>query len=311
VSELSLSVVVPTLRRPAWLLRCLEGLERQERPIDQVVVVRREDDRETEEALRPWGGRVDIVIVHAPGVLVALGAGAAAAAGDVIAFTDDDAVPRAEWARRLLQHYVDPTVGGVGGRDVIPGQEGPTVRSRDAVRLSRWGRLSAVHHLGEGEPVDVEVLKGVNMSFRRQALRLPSGLRGTGAQVHNELAASLQARRDGWRLVYDPSVLVDHHPAPRFDADGRDRAAPEAVAAEAYNLVAVLTTLRPDLRRRRAAYGLAVGDAATPGLLRGTVAVLRGEESVRHRTVPSLRGQWAALRDVRKGPTVRMQSPSD
>lgn len=309
------SVVVPTYRRPEWLERCLQGVAAQERPADEVIVVRRTDDHDSAEVLRAWEGVVRVVTVERPGQVEALHAGMAASRGDVVAFTDDDAVPRPDWLARLSAWYGRPDVGGVGGRDVIEREQWPLVPSGRAVRLTRWGKLVGQHHLGTGPAQDVDVLKGANMSFRREALSMVGLLRGDGAQVHNDLAVSLAARRRGWRLVYDPTVLVDHYPAPRHDVDQRDRPARRAVQDEAYNLVLVLLTFRRDLRWRRVVYGLLVGDAAVPGLARWAVAVCRHEVRVARRLGPSLRGQLAAVaafsRGQRIGADVVPRRPSD
>ena len=119
--------------------------------------------------------------------------------------------------------------------------------------------------------------------------------------MHNEIAISLWARSRGWRLVYDPSAVVDHYHGPRFDSDQRSRPAKDAVSNEAYNLVFVLLNLRPGLTLRRPAFGLLVGDRATPGLLRGVAAVVRREHEVVPRVAPALSGQVAALRDLARG----------
>jgi GT2 family glycosyltransferase len=152
----------------------------------------------------------------------------------------------------------------------------------------------------------VEVLKGVNMSFRREALALPAGLRGQGAQVHNEVAICLWARAAGWRLRYDPAALVDHYHGARFDPDRRHRPAAAAIENEAYNLVVTLLSLRPELTLRRAAYGLLVGDRATPGLVRTAAAASRREREVLRRALPSLRGQLRALTALRRGSPLTM-----
>ena len=239
------------------------------------------------------------VLVSEPGVLAAMEAGAAAAHSDIIAFIDDDAIPRREWLPRLIRHFDDPKVGGVGGRDVIAGQPAPTGAALEVGRITRWGRLVGNHHLGTGTPRDVMVLKAVGVAFRRNALALPRGLRGEGAQVHFEVGMSLSARRRGWRLVYDPSALVDHEIAPRFDADLRERPRPVAVRDAAYNLVKCVLTEAPELFWRRALYGLFVGDRDIPGAARAAAALLRGERSVVRRFAPSMAGQTAALRAAR------------
>jgi len=90
--------------------------------------------------------------------------------------------------------------------------------------------------------------------------RLPRGLRGTGAQSHFEVGLSLWARKQGWRLVYDPSIVIDHFRAPRADYGRRDHPTTAAIRDRSYNLVASLIALEPKLLPRRALFGLLVGD---------------------------------------------------
>ena len=210
------------------------GLAAQQTQPGQIVVVRQDSDEETARAISNSPVGITEVIVSTAGILTALKAGVAATTEAIIAFTDDDAVARPEWLSVLLTHYEDPTVGGVGGRDVVLTESKPIVASHAVGRISAWGRTTGGHHLGYGPATQVNVLKGVNMSFRRQALALPSQLRGNGAQVHNEMYLSIWAAAQGWRLVYDPAALVDHYVGPRFDGDGRDTRSSQAIADEAF-----------------------------------------------------------------------------
>lgn len=298
------SIVVPSYRRSDYLAKCLLALRDQTIPPKEIIVVRRHDDVETKRIVDHADCRS--VVIDEPGVLAAMAAGARASHGAIIGFVDDDAFPRPQWLAILSQHFRDPTVGAVGGRDVIasPTQAGPLTHRVGLI--TPWGRLIGNHHLGIGPPRLVDVLKGANMLFRRRALALPRTLRGRGAQAHYEIATCLWAQRQGWQLVFDPAGMVDHVGAPRFDAD--DRVRPEAVAIEsaAYNLVAAMVSLRPSLALRRASYGLIVGDGAAPGLLRGASAALQGRRDLARRTIPSLRGQLAALIDHAAGRNVEM-----
>jgi len=297
----TVSVVVPTYRRPHQLLECLGGFAAQEVPADDVVVVvRATGDEGTVAALDSAPVRVRRSDVDEPGVLAALRRGAADATGDVIVFTDDDAVPHPDWLARIVPYFDDPQVGAVGGRDLVAGLDGPV--SQPVGRVTAWGKLYGNHTYGTGAPRDVDVLKGVNMAFRRPALVLPVGLRGAGAQVHYEIAACLWARDRGWRVVFDPAIRVDHHPGPRFDADRRDRPAPSATADEAYNLVVTVLSSPRASWWRRAVYGLAIGDRATPGLLRGLAGAAQRDRAVTAKLAPSLRGQVAGLAAVRRRP---------
>lgn len=226
---MKITVIVPTYRRPNDLARCLQALQHQIQPPSEVVVVVRDTDIDTWamlETLATLSLPLKTVTVTLPGVIAAMNAGVEAATGDIIAFTDDDAVPHTNWLDRIQSYYLnDDQIGGVGGRDVIQRSEPWFQGERAVVGLLQWyGRLIGEHHRGVGTAREVDVLKGVNMSFRRQVfddLRFDDRLRGTGAQVHFEVVFCLALRRKGWKLIYDPAILVDHYIAQRFDEDQR------------------------------------------------------------------------------------------
>jgi cellulose synthase/poly-beta-1,6-N-acetylglucosamine synthase-like glycosyltransferase len=202
-----------------------------------VLVVVRDIDTETWQFLEGFKDSnlpLQIVKVTVPGVVAALNAGLEAVEGDILSITDDDAAPRPNWLERLSAHFIsDSHIGAVGGRDWL--HQGSKVEddSREVVgRLQWFGRVIGNHHLGVGEAREVDVLKGVNMSFRTEALAKPTEgigqlrfderMRGTGAQVHFEMAFTLALKRSGWKIIYDPAVAVDHYPAQRFDEDQRN-----------------------------------------------------------------------------------------
>jgi glycosyltransferase involved in cell wall biosynthesis len=305
--DMTVSVIIPTYRRPRYLEHCLSALAEQHRPADEVLVVIRKDDEESGTVV---GQAPDArsVVVDEPGVLAAMAAGVRAATGHILIFVDDDVRARPRWLECLIPHFADAGVGAVGGRDVIlrPAQAGPS--TTDVGRVTRWGRVIGNHHLGEGPPRDVEVLKGANMAFRRSALALPIGLRGEGAQVNYEVPTCIWAAERGWRLVYDPGALVDHDAGPRFDADQRDDPSPSAIRDASFNLVAGLIATRPRLLWRRAAYGLLIGDGATPGLARALAGVVERDRSVLRALGPSLAGQASALALHLLGRGIRMQA---
>lgn len=168
------------------------------------------------------------VTVKVPGVVAAMNAGLDVAQGDIVAVTDDDAAPHADWLQRIEAYFLsDSSLGVVGGRDwQYIGTKIKELGDRSCVGRVQWfGRVIGNHHLGVGPAREVDVLKGVNMSFRSSALkglRFDERMLGTGAQVHFELAFTLPLRRAGWKIIFDPLVAVDHYPAQRFDEDQRD-----------------------------------------------------------------------------------------
>jgi len=271
---MTITAIVPTFRRPADLKRCLGGLDTQTRLADEVVVVLRRDDAPTHEALDGYeSDRLSIrrVIVDTPGVVAALNAALDVARGEILAFTDDDCVPRPEWLERLTAQFAsDPNIGGVGGPDWTHAHGSVYDDSVGVCGSVQWfGRIDGSACL-RGTPCDVDILKGCNMSFRRNAvgsIRFDARLAGSGAQMFNEFAFCLAVRRAKWRLVWDPKATVDHFPGARFDEDQRGAFVYGAHVNAVHNRTLLLLTHLP-LPNRLAylTYAALFGSRPWPGL---------------------------------------------
>ncbi|PMB17458.1 glycosyltransferase family 2 protein [Fischerella thermalis] len=254
---MTISVMIPTYRRPQDLARCLKALEQQTRKPEQVVVVVRDTDTDSWSFLQdyhPQGFSLEAATVKVPGVVAAMNVGLDTARGDIIAITDDDAAPHPDWLARIEAYFVsDPCIGGVGGRDLVYVNNELIYKGESKVvgKLQWYGRVIGDHHKGIGAAREVDVLKGVNMAYRRSAiahLHFDERMLGTGAQVHFELAFSLALRSQGWKLIYDPLIIVDHYPAQRFDEDQRNNFNHLAWKNAVHNETLALLEYLPPLR---------------------------------------------------------------
>jgi cellulose synthase/poly-beta-1,6-N-acetylglucosamine synthase-like glycosyltransferase len=284
--SMKLSVVIPTYRRAESLNRCLEGLHKQIRPADEILVVTQTEDDESSRLLESWSEWPVLKKIQQPagGAVSQYNSGLDASKGEVIAVTDDDAVPRPDWLLRIERYFMEfPDLGGVGGRDFV--RENGVELHGDAHLIGvvqPFGRIVHNHHIGTRLLTNVDILKGVNMAFRAVAigdLRFDTSLRGNGAQTCLDMAFSFGVQKRGWRLLYDPEVAVDHYPARRFDADQRGAPSIEAIENNSFN---IYLTLRRHMRRglrRRAALSWAnwIGVERSPGILRGLVSGLKGD----------------------------------
>jgi glycosyltransferase involved in cell wall biosynthesis len=304
-----ISVLLPTFRRVTHLRRCLTALRAQERLPDEVVVVTRAGDRETQE-LRLAEDFAPLAIrwlaMTEPGTVAAENAAIEVAGGDILAFTDDDAAPRVDWLRRIEAHFIaDPQLGGLGGRDWMYLGDRPVLGSRHVVNRVQWfGRIIGYNHLGTGAPREVDVLKGVNMSFRRHAIgavRFDHRLRGNGAQVHLDHSFAMAIKRAGWKLVYDPEIAVDHYLAPRHDEDSRSEFNPVAFRNSVHNqTLGMLDHLPPFRRVAFLGYSILVGTWAAPGLVQWIRMKVRGVEPAGQRLQASLQGRLDAWHTWRR-----------
>ncbi len=115
----AVSVIIPTHNRPERLSACLAALATQtfDRSRFEVVVVDDGSDVSLEPVVAPFRERLQLQLIRQPnaGPARARNVGAARASAGLLAFTDDDCAPRADWLSvlyaRALQ-WPDRVVGG-------------------------------------------------------------------------------------------------------------------------------------------------------------------------------------------------------
>jgi GT2 family glycosyltransferase len=112
----SVSIIVATCNRPDDLRACLEGLLVQTvQPLEVIVV----DDGNLEavplaQAFADKGIRCGYFKKQSPGLTRSRNVGIRNARGEILVFLDDDTVVGPDIIERLLEHYQDASVVGVG-----------------------------------------------------------------------------------------------------------------------------------------------------------------------------------------------------
>lgn len=103
---------------------------------------------------------------HAPGVTGARNAGILQAAGEIVAFIDDDAVASPDWLARLLAGYTSPRIAGVGGWVEPLWEDKPP----NWLPEEFYWVIGCSYRGLPDKPAPVRNFIGCNMSFRRDAL---------------------------------------------------------------------------------------------------------------------------------------------
>jgi glycosyltransferase involved in cell wall biosynthesis len=118
-SDPLISVIVPTCNRLSMLKRTLSGLWDQTYPRDdyEIIVVDDGSEDETPVYLEKLAqqGELRYLRQSNQGPAAARNAGARAAHGELLAFTDDDCLPDEDWLRSIAQMYRQNSCDAVGG----------------------------------------------------------------------------------------------------------------------------------------------------------------------------------------------------
>ena len=304
--NMTISVIVPTYNRVEALLNCMQGIKRQTRYPDEIIVVVRNTDERTLQYLSTITIKnVKVVLIEQTGVIAALNFGIQQSSGSILVLTDDDTVPYTNWLEKIESYYLTkPNVGGVGGRDIVHsrGKAIPAVKQTVGI-IKPYGRIIGNHHIGIGNAREVDILKGANMSFRKEAiqgLKFDERLKGTGAQVYNEMEISLSVKKKGWKLIYDPQLCVDHFPAERFDEDRRNGFNETAFFNMAHNeTYSILKHFKFVNRIVYLFWAVIVGSKSSPGVVQ-FIRILPSQKNVAlKKVILALKGRWGGWKTWR------------
>ncbi len=314
---MSVSVVIATCDRLDMLCRCLDAVVTQLPEGGEVVVVVNRPDQvaATRQALERFD-HVRVVDEPRAGLSFARNAGVRAASHPLLAFTDDDTVPRPDWLRHLLQPFADPAVQCVTG-DVqpltldTPGARmfeayGGLGRGPDPARYDaawfRSFRRRAVPTWDIGATANAAFRATVFADPRIGPLDEALGA-GTPTGCSEDTYAFYRILRAGGTIVYEPAAVVDH--------EHRDTEAALRQQVYAYSKGHVayhLTTLVRD-RDLRGAHRLVVELPAHA--IRQLVALARGRTSSPAIVWTEIRGwtvgPWAWVRSSRRARRLRAQ----
>jgi glycosyltransferase involved in cell wall biosynthesis len=132
---MKISVIIPTYKRPALLLRCLDAVRSQvfNKEAYEIIVVSDGPDKATLEALQPFtkSSTPPVRYFQLPekkGPAAARNAGWREASGELIAFTDDDCIPDINWLKNFWDAFNRRPYINVAftGYTVVPIPETPT-----------------------------------------------------------------------------------------------------------------------------------------------------------------------------------------
>jgi glycosyltransferase involved in cell wall biosynthesis len=218
------TIAVCTRDRSTDLARCLDALAAVEYPrVELLVVDNAPRDGSTEQLVRDRYPCARYVREPRPGLDWARNRAIAEATGEIICFTDDDALVDPRWVRALVATFTEsPEAMAVTG-PVVP-SELETAAQTMFEAYGGFGRGStrswaAIDRLA-GEPGWREANSGkfgtgANMAFRRELFTLIGGFDpaldvGTPTGGGGDLDMFFRVVREGHVLVYEPTAIVHH-----------------------------------------------------------------------------------------------------
>jgi len=205
------SIVIPTRQRLNSLKRCLDAIAASDYPAGQIEIIVVDDGGQggsaIEDVVRPLRARFEAGIIKTSGLgpAGARNAGANEAAGEMLAFTDDDCQVDSGWTRTLC---------GALGRSEETAAGGHTF---NGLRNNRWSAASQhiidlVYAYYNADPARAGFLTTNNLAVHKNAFRELGGFDQRYRTAEDRDFCRRWVER-GHAMIYVPQALVSHQHA--------------------------------------------------------------------------------------------------
>lgn len=212
MTQRPVSVVIVSRQRPSELRLCLSAVARLAYPAFEVIVVADPAGLAAVEAL-PFSKMIKTVAFDEANISAARNRGVAQAAGEIVAFLDDDCVPETRWLEHLAAVFEDPGIAAAGG----------FVRGRNGISFQWKGRI--VDQSGQAQDVALTgdnplrltppkgwaiKTEGTNMAVRRHVLAELGGFDPAFRFYLDETDLNMRLAQTGRSTAIVPLAQVHH-----------------------------------------------------------------------------------------------------
>ncbi|MDX8531112.1 glycosyltransferase [Mesorhizobium sp. VK25A] len=211
-SSLRFSIVICTDGRADALASNLQCLQFLDGPEYEVCVVRGPTEDGIAEVLAEWDGRIKVAKNPERNLSVSRNIGIALAAGEIVAFIDDDGMPEPQWMTDLLGAFDDPQVAAAGGivMDHTGTRQQYLYSSADRLGNADWQRKAPADEYNFPRSYNFPYLQGTNSAFRRDVLLTLGGFDEEYEFYLDETDLCCRVNDAGWTIRQLPNAVVHH-----------------------------------------------------------------------------------------------------
>ncbi len=208
----SVSVIIPTLNRPGYLLNTLKNLLSQGYPDMEVVVVDQSDEpcrNALKECFDCDKDNIKYIHLKEKGLPNARNRGIEVCVNDILLFIDDDVMLGERFVFYHALAHDQKDIGCVAGRVIDP-REKPQGSACAGARVLPSGAIST--NFGSQTRQYVYAAAGGNSSFSREAVAktgfFDKRFKGTGVLEDTDYCYRL--RKNGYKILFEPRASLVH-----------------------------------------------------------------------------------------------------
>ncbi len=199
-AKFKVTVYIPCFNAAEYIERCLKAVLKQSYPIEEILVI---DDGSVDETSKLALKFPVKLIKHKTnkGLAAVRNTAVKSSNGEFIAAVDADCVVDEKWLENLMNSFISPKVGGVGGR---------MLERKTKHIIDSWRAVHMKQEWGEKKTSSIRFLFGSNTVFRKKCILNSGGYNEKYATNYEDVDISKKVKRLGYSLVYVPEALVYH-----------------------------------------------------------------------------------------------------
>ncbi|WP_176057000.1 glycosyltransferase [Paraburkholderia sp. BCC1876] len=217
----TVSVVVCTYNRRDYLERCLDYLRHQSCTDFEVIVVNGPSNDGTTELLARYADQIKVAQNPERNLSKSRNLGIELAAGDIVAFIDDDAIPFDDWINNILVEYNSRplTTAGLGGPAYYAGSFWFQAQDNGINQYSEAKVNIDSAEIGKNGWFRYNT--GTNATFTGHHLRAVNGFDEQFDYYLDESELCFRLQQNNALIGYSPEVIVRHEFAQSHNRGGK------------------------------------------------------------------------------------------
>jgi len=207
-----ISILIATYNRAQKLKKTLDSilsLPTISPHIFEVLVIDNNSKDNTKEVVDSFLIKklINIVYIfeHQQGKVFALNKGIEEAQGDIFVFTDDDVTFDSNWLRTIIDNFESDEINCLTGKIVSLCEIAPPIW---------YSKKLATVIVGidySDKKTFIKWATGANMAFRKEVVKKVRGFDFLPELINEDVFFSKKLLENGYKIVYDPAMLVYHH----------------------------------------------------------------------------------------------------
>jgi len=207
------SVIIPTLERPDVVSSLVKDLLKQSYKDFEVLIIDQshKDNEKVKELAVGLADKIRYYRINTEGTCPAKNFGINKAKGGILLFLDDDVeIKEKDFLKYHVANYLDPKIGGVGGRVIDRNLKLNKEQSGPVCRVSKTGRVFP--NADSNIKQEINAPRGGNVSYKKEIAVEIGGFdeRFIGNAMREETDFSLRVFEKGYKIIFEPQAKLIH-----------------------------------------------------------------------------------------------------